>query len=105
VEDARRSLKQGRAVGFEQIRFHKLKRGTGEQRGEIRLFDRSGVIVGEAIDADHLFGSRVVEQAPAQTRANEARGARDKPSHDAPPGLSPRGVVNVAPSILEIYCF
>ncbi len=58
---------------------------TNENRGrdvsdlEVRLFDRPRVVVGEAVDADHL--GTAVEQLTAEVRRDEPGRARDEGLH------------------------
>src|SRR5207245_2641462 len=79
VIDDVRTLQRGREIGVDEVELFEREVAMALRHLEVLLLASAAVVVGEAVDADHLLA--VGEQALAEVRADEPRGAGDDGLH------------------------
>ena len=79
VEDDLHALQRRIEVGGGQIELQQREAPRAAQTGEVRLLERARIIVGEAVDPDHLVLQ--LDQALREVRADEACNTRNQTTH------------------------
>ena len=89
MEDVRAVRDEAREIGAGDRRLDEVKRRVAAERREVAFLDRPRVVVGEAVDADHVGSVR--HQPLGERRADEPGDAGDERLHRSNTSLARAG--------------